>query len=414
MLGSCIESEFQFIQRIIKEISSTKLDRTQLFVAKHPVGIDSRAEAIELLLDTKSNDVRMVGIYGLGGVGKTTIAKAVYNRIFYRFERSYFLENVREQLGTDDGIIKMQEKLLSKIIGDKNLKVDNIAKGIKLTMDMLCHIRILLILDDVDELSQIENLLGKCNWLASGSRVIITTRDTQVLTTLGKELLIYEVKKLNRCEACELLSLHAFQLNKPKEDYSKIVEQIIHYANGLPLALKIIGSDLCGKSICEWESALEKYKSIPHKKILEKLKISYDALEKIEKDIFLNIACFFKGFQKDYVVNILDSCNLFPDYGIQKLIDKCLITVDEFGKLLMHDLLQQMGREVIQQESEEPRNRSRIWCYKDAYEVLTRNMVQVLSLYSSFFLIIFCLKFQNCYTFGNYNMKLDSLYTLFN
>ena len=80
----------------------------------------------------------------------------------------------------------------------------------------------------------------------------------------------------------------------------------------------------------------------------------------------------------------------------------------------MHDLLQQMGREIIQQESEEPRNRSKIWCYKDAYEVLTRNMVQVLSPYSSFFLIMFCLKFQNCYTFGNYNMKLNSLYTLFN
>ena len=85
MLSNCIESEYQFIQRIIKEISSTKLDRTQLFVAKHPVGIDSRVEAIELLLDAKPNDVRMVRIYGLGGVGKTTIAKAIYNRIFYHF-----------------------------------------------------------------------------------------------------------------------------------------------------------------------------------------------------------------------------------------------------------------------------------------------------------------------------------------
>ena len=135
---------------------------------------------------------------------------------------------------------------------------------------MLCHIRILLILDDVDELSEIENLLGKCDWLALGSRVIITTRDKQVPTTLGKELLIYEVNRLNQCEACKLLSLHAFQLNKPKEDYSKTVEQLINYANGLPLALKRIGSDLCGKSICEWESALEKYKSTPPKKILER------------------------------------------------------------------------------------------------------------------------------------------------
>ena len=53
-----------------------------LFVAKYPVGINSRVEAIKLLLDIDSNDVCMTGIYGLGGVGKTTIAKAIYNKFF--------------------------------------------------------------------------------------------------------------------------------------------------------------------------------------------------------------------------------------------------------------------------------------------------------------------------------------------
>ena len=80
MCDSCTESETQFIQRIIKEILGTKLNRTQLFVTKHPVGIDSCVDAIELLLDMKSNDVRMVGIHGLGGLGKTTIAKAIYKQ----------------------------------------------------------------------------------------------------------------------------------------------------------------------------------------------------------------------------------------------------------------------------------------------------------------------------------------------
>ena len=115
MCDSCIESETQFIQRIIKEISITKLKCTQLFVTKHPVGIDSRADAIELLLDLKSNDVRMVGIHGLGGVGKTTIAKAIYNRITKYFELSCFLEDIREKSRTNDDIIKLQEMLLSKI-----------------------------------------------------------------------------------------------------------------------------------------------------------------------------------------------------------------------------------------------------------------------------------------------------------
>ena len=114
VLGSCFESETQIIKKIIKEISSTTSNRTQLFVAKYPVGIDSRVEEIELLLDTKSNGVRMLGIHGLGGVGKTTIAKAVYNRIFNHFDRSCFLENVREKSWTTNGIIQLQETLLSK------------------------------------------------------------------------------------------------------------------------------------------------------------------------------------------------------------------------------------------------------------------------------------------------------------
>ena len=103
MLCSC--TEFEFIQRVIKEISSTISNHGPLFVAKHPVGIDIRAEAIELLLDMESNDVCMVGICGFGGIGKTTISKAIYNRIAHRFEGSYFLENVREMSKINGGII---------------------------------------------------------------------------------------------------------------------------------------------------------------------------------------------------------------------------------------------------------------------------------------------------------------------
>ena len=375
MCDSCIESETQFIQRIIKEISVTKLNRTQLFVTKHPVGIDSRADAIELLLDLKSNDVRMVGIHGLGGVGKTTIAKAIYNRITKYFELSCFLEDIREKSRTNDDIIKLQEMLLSKISRGTFVKVENVPKGIIMIKERFCRTRLLLIIDNVDESEVMVNLLGECDWFALGSRVIITTRDKQVLNTLGKDHPIYELKELNQSESRELFNLHAFPKIEPKQDYSEVAKQIIHYASGLPLALKIIGSDLCGKSIREWKSALEKYKNIPHKKIQEKLKISYDELEKTEKDIFLDIACFFKGFDRSYVVNILDACKLYPSYGIGKLIDKCLITVGQSGKLWMHDLLQQMGREIVQQESEELGKRSRIWCFEDAHEILTTNMV---------------------------------------
>ena len=97
-------------------------------------------------------------------------------------------------------------------------------------------------------------------------------------------------------------------------------------------------------------------------------------MDKNEQDIFLDIACFFQGLSKNDVVDVLDACNLYPDSGISKLIDKCLIRV-EFNHLRMHDLLQQMGREIVQQESNVPGKHTRLWRYDDALKVLTENTI---------------------------------------
>ena len=113
----------------MEEISNSKLNCTPLFVARYPVGINYRVKVI--LLDIDSNDVHMVGIYGPGGIGKTTIAKAIFNRISDRFEGSSYLENVREKSKTNNGVIELQEILLFEILGDKNLKVGSKSKGIK-------------------------------------------------------------------------------------------------------------------------------------------------------------------------------------------------------------------------------------------------------------------------------------------
>ncbi|KAK4592932.1 hypothetical protein RGQ29_017175 [Quercus rubra] len=370
---SSTKFEFEFIQEVIKKISSIKSNHMPLCLAPHPTGINTRAEAIESLLDMESNDAFMVGIYGLGGVGKTTVSKAVYDRIANLFEGSCFLEDVREMSKIYSDKIQLQKTLLSKILHGVDLKVHNVSEGTNLIKQKLYGKKVLLILDDVSDPTEVHNLLGEYNWFAPGSRVIITTRNKGVLTSLQIDhRRIHKVEELRQYEARELFIKHAFQTSN-EEDYSELVNQIILYANGLPLALKVIGSDLCGKSIQEWKNALEKYENIPHKNIQERLKISYDGLEETEKDIFLDIACFFKGYKKDGVLKILGSCDLCPDDGIDRLIDKCLVTL-EHGILSMHDLIQQMGRAIIQQESKELEERSRIWRYKDTYKLLTRNM----------------------------------------
>ena len=202
----------------------------------------------------------------------------------------------------------------------------------------------------------------------------MTTRNAHLLATL-KVYTTYKVKELDKHEALELFNLYAFQGNKLEEDSFELANQVIQYANGLPLALKIIGSDLCGKIRSEWGNAIEQYRDIPKGDIHKILKVSYDGLEETENDIFLDIACFFKGRNKDNVVNILDACNLYPTFGIPNLVNKCLITISH-NILWMHDLIQQMGREIVRQESPKVlKTRSRLWHYKDALEVLTGSKV---------------------------------------
>ncbi|KAK7314156.1 hypothetical protein VNO77_39368 [Canavalia gladiata] len=366
------ELEYKFINKIVDE-ASKKINRTIVHVADHPVGLESSVVEVMSLLGFGS-DVNMVGIYGIGGIGKTTIARAAYNMIADQFEGLCFLSDIREKAIDKHGLVQLQETLLSDILGEKDIKVGDVNRGIPIIKRRLQQKKILLILDDVDKLVQLKVLAGGYDWFGSGSKIIITTRDKQLLATHGV-VKLHEVKQLDAEKACELFSWHAFKKNKVDPSYVHILNRAVFYACGLPLALEVIGSHLFGKSLDECNSALEKYERIPHKEILDILKVSYDGLEENEKGIFLDIACFLNTYNMGFVKQMLHAHGFHAEDGIRVLADKSLIKIDNSDCVRIHDLIQDMGREIVRQESVlEPSKGSRLWFDEDIVRVLEENM----------------------------------------
>ncbi|RDX71262.1 TMV resistance protein N, partial [Mucuna pruriens] len=365
-------NESEAIKTIVENVTRL-LDKTELFIAHNPVGLESRVQDIIHLLDHKlSNDVLILGIWGMGGIGKTTLAKVIYNKIGRNFEGRSFLAHIREVWGQYTGRVHLQKKLLFDIYKGNKIEF-NIESGENVLEKRLRHKKVLVVLDDVNELDQLNALCGSRTWFGSGSRIIITTRDKDVLR--GKKVnKIYKMKEMNEGESIELFSWHAFKQASPREDFVELSRNVIRYSSGLPLALEVLGSYLFDMEVTEWKSTLEKLKRIPNDQVQKKLKISYDGLsDDTERDIFLDIACFFIGMDRNDVIHILNDCGLFAENGIRILVERSLVTVDDNNKLGMHDLLRDMGREIIRAKSPRvPEERSRLWFEEDVLDVLLK------------------------------------------
>ena len=363
------------IQQILKKIFSELNCKFSNIVSKDLIGIDSCVkEVLDLYLDEGLGGVRFVGICGMGGIGKTTIAQEISKRISSNFEASSFIANVREET-KNQHLVSLQTQLLSKILTESEIKIWNVSEGINVIANRLRNKKVLIVLDDVDGKEQLEALAGKHDWFGLGSRIIVTSRDIHLLRRHGVDD-VYIPKGLNDDEALELFSWRAFKKPHPEENYADLSRDFVSYANGLPLALSILGSSLFGKRTNAWRSACDKLRVESNRDILNILQISVDGLMDTQKELFLDIACFFKGEKKDCIRDILESFGYHPDYNIDVLMDKSLITIDEHGTLWMHDLLQKMGQEIVHRESpKEPGGRSRLWIYEDVVRALKNNIV---------------------------------------
>ncbi|XP_039164665.1 disease resistance protein RUN1-like isoform X1 [Eucalyptus grandis] len=373
----CGRREGAFVKTIVTKVMSELKRLFLLNVPKELVGIDDRINDIMSSIDDKLYDTKIIGLYGMGGIGKTTLGKVLYNKLSTHFEYRSFVENSRETYQRQ-GIECILNKLIYDIIGSSG-HVSSVDEGIGVIKSRFTSKKVLVMLDDMDDSTTHLNALVKDrSWLGVGSMVIITTRNKSILDE-AKECYIYLLNELSMDQSLTLFSRHAFQKDSPQSDYEVLSRDVVSTTGGLPLALEVIGSSLCGKRREVWKDTLEKLKKVPDKKVQEKLKISYDALDDEEQQIFLDIACFFSfGSSKKDLTYVWDACGLFPERGIEVLSLMSLIKIGKNGRLLMHDQLRDLGREIVRLENpNEPQERSRVWNHQEALDVLDSNEVRV-------------------------------------
>ncbi|CAN1245507.1 Disease resistance protein L6 [Linum grandiflorum] len=340
-------------------------------VTEELVGIGCHVQEVMRLLNLDSGVVKVVGIHGIGGMGKTTIAKAVYDSICTGFNRCCFLENVREMLSKTDGTIALQSKFISSILRD-DAEVKDASEGVNIIRERVCKYKVLVVLDDVDDRFDFGQIFGKLGHFSSESRFIITTRNTRVLELL-QEYKLYEPKEMSQDHSLQLFSMHAFRMHRPPKDYEILCGEFIEVAAKLPLALTVLGSLLFLRDIQFWEEKLLELKQVPAttNKVQQRLKISYNELTASEKHIFLDIACFFIGEHKEWPFHMWRACDFYPESGIRTLVHRSLIKIDEGNRFWMHDLLRDLGRAiVIEEDVKRPWRRSRIWSNEDAQNML--------------------------------------------
>ncbi|KAL3746679.1 hypothetical protein ACJRO7_015608 [Eucalyptus globulus] len=263
-------------------------------------------------VETIGDEGCVVGICGISGIGKTTVAKVVYNRLYHLFDGCAYLENVRERHAQVEGRKTLRSNLVSQLRNRGSQEFSTSDKAMHFVKNRFSNMKVLIFLDDVHDSEQL----------------------TQIQVTLQ-------------------------------------IMAIISATSRLPLALEAVGSCLLFRSKEVWVDTLKKFEGAPHKRVEEVLKMCYEDLDENHKEIFLDIACFFIGQDKRIAIYMWEDSGFFPQEGIKALLVRSLVKVGENNELWMHEQLRNFGWDIVRKENpREPCKRSRLWNHKEALATL--------------------------------------------
>ncbi|CAI9269447.1 unnamed protein product [Lactuca saligna] len=371
--------ETEFIEEIVKSIHR-RLHVTLWTTQPLLIGMGYSINFVtSWLKDGSSHTADILTISGIGGIGKTSLAKHVYRLCWHEFDRSSYIEDISRKCDRKyNGLLDLQEQLCSDISKTSSIKVHDVSVYTSRIENELARKRVFLVLDDVSTLHQLDALLGSKGF-HPGSKVIITTKDAWLTqscalfkTYIKPKYESLVLRGLDEIDSQQLLCYHAFVCNHPKVGYEEVSDKLVKYCQGHPLALEVLGKSLHNRDVAYWEGCIEVLKKETNSHINNVLKMSFDSLpSENDKELFKHIACFFVGIGRDVTKTILEACDINTRSGITNLTDRCLLSIGWKNELKMHQLVQEMGRFEVRRESlNKPWKRSRLWCHKESFRVL--------------------------------------------
>ncbi|CAN6810825.1 unnamed protein product [Brassica oleracea var. botrytis] len=366
------DTEAAMIKRIATDVSNMLNNFTPSNDFDGLVGMGAHLKKMEPFLCIDSDEVRMIGIWGPPGIGKTTIARVVYNQLSNSFQLSVFMDDLKanySRLCSDDYSLKLQlqQQFMSQITNQKDMVVSHLGVASNRLKDK----KVLVVLDGVDRSLQLDAIAKGTCWFGPGSRIIITTQDQRLFRAHGVNH-IYKVDFPTNDEALQIFCTYSFGQKSPKDGFEELARKVTRLSGELPLGLRVMGSYFRGMSKQEWTNSLPRLTTSLNADIGSILKFSYDALDDEDKDLFLHIACFFNSEKIHKVEDYLANKFLEVRQRHNVLVEKSLISINRWGYITVHSLLGKLGREIVCKESiHEPGQRQFLYDEREIREVLT-------------------------------------------
>nr|GMC47089.1 probable disease resistance protein At1g12290 isoform X2 [Ipomoea batatas] len=343
--------------RNIGELAVVEVDESTIpsLVVSQLSGKTSNDNLEKLYGCLKDDKVSSIGVYGMGGVGKTTLVKHIHNQILQKMSgvKVYWVT-----VSQDFSIKKLQDDIAKKIGGLEFVDEDEDQRAAILHKHLVGK-KTVLILDDVWKSIPLEKL-GNPHRI-EGCKFIITSRSLGVCHQIGCQEL-FKVKTLNENEAWDLfkenLLLHGHTVLT--EDIEKHAKELAKKCGGLPLALNTVAGSMRGVNDNHiWRNAINKFHSDSlqledlENNVFEILKFSYDRLtDPSLKECFLNCCLYPEDYdiKKDEIIMRLIAEGLCEDIDeghsiLKKLVDVFLLEGNEWC-VKMHDLMREMALKI--------------------------------------------------------------------